>query len=572
MFSKFTKINQSVFIVILFLITYLNLFAQEAKPFKVRYQGRVNGGMTLIANNIVNREDGGDVANSPYNETTNRGKLNDEFEMKYIDIDNDNATFSSSSATLSLENQSTKKIVYAGLYWSATYLYNSGKLVKKEKFKAIDNKREVFDQIKIKLPNQENYINVSGEVIFDGIDTPNFKESAPYAMYADITQLILKNETPFGTYTVANVKATQGKISGGVSAGWTIFFIYEDSSMKGKFITTYDGFAGIQDHPVDIKFSGFQTVAQGKVNAKIACAALEGDLKLKGDQLLFKASDGDKFIQLSNSLHDKTNIFNCSITIDDTVFDKRIPNSKNTLGYDSFIMTIDNPNNSVIGNNTNGATVRLKTTDERYFIFFNAFEVEDVKPVEATTDAIKEVVQNKIESTNKQLSSSKTTESNKVEKEVVLKEEKSINKSAPQKQIINKETLNSKSDIVSNSKNKVKQTVVDTKKAKTNLSNSISTKQFIRKKAIDSPSVSLPNRKKGYYLVANVFAKKSNTVRFIKSLKAKKIKATYFFNPINRYHYVYISSYDTFEEASKVYDANINGTYFDPLWILTINE
>ena len=206
MFSKFTKINQSVFIVILFLITYLNVLAQEAKPFKVRYQGRVNGGMTLIANNIVNREEGGDVANSPYNETTNRGKLNDEFEMKYIDIDNDNATFSSSSATLSLENQSTKKIVYAGLYWSATYLYNSGKLVKKEKFKAIDNKREAFDQIKIKLPNQENYSNVSGELIFDGINTPNFKESAPYAIYADITQLILKNETPFGTYTVANVK------------------------------------------------------------------------------------------------------------------------------------------------------------------------------------------------------------------------------------------------------------------------------------------------------------------------------------------------------------------------------
>ena len=568
----YIKIISVRFLVIVVITFSLPLFAQEAKPFKVRYQGRVNGGMTLIANNIVNREEGGEVANSPYNEITTRGKLNDEFEMKYIDVDNDEATFSSSSATLSLENQSTKKIVYAALYWSATYLYNSGKLVKKEKFKAIDNKREAFDQIKIKLPNQENYTNVSGELIFDGIDTPNFKESAPYAMYADITQLILKNETPFGTYTVANIKATQGKISGGVSAGWTIFFVYEDSSMKGKFITTYDGFAGIQDHPVDIKFSGFQTVAQGKVNAKIACAALEGDLKLKGDQLLFKASDGEKFIQLSNSLHDKTNIFNSSITIDDTVFDKRVPNSKNTLGYDSFIMTIDNPNNSVIGNNTNGATVRLKTTDERYFMFFNAFEVEDVKPVEANTDTIKEVVQNKVESADKKLIDTKTVESNKVEKEVALQEEKAINKSISEKQIINKEISNSKTNVITNSKEKAKQTVIDTKKAKTNLSNSRSTMQFIRKKAIDSPSVSLPNRKKGYYIVANVFAKKSNTVRFIKSLKAKKIKATYFFNPINRYHYVYISSYDTFEEASKVYDANINGTYFEPLWILTVNE
>jgi len=139
--------------------------------------------------------------------------------------------------------------------------------------------------------------------------------------------------------------------------------------MKDKFITSYDGFAGITDKSVDIPFSGFQTVSEGKVTAKIACSALEGDARLKGDQLLFKASETDKFTQLSNALHDKTNIFNSVISLEDTVVTNRVPNSTNTLGYDAFIMTIDNPENSVIGNNTHDATVRLKTSGDRYFMF-----------------------------------------------------------------------------------------------------------------------------------------------------------------------------------------------------------
>ena len=61
-------------------------------------------------------------------------------------------------------------------------------------------------------------------------------------------------------------------------------------------------------------FSGFQTLPEGKVNAKIAGIALEGDLQLKGDQILFKTSENKDFIQLSNKLRDKSNFFNSSIT------------------------------------------------------------------------------------------------------------------------------------------------------------------------------------------------------------------------------------------------------------------
>ncbi len=367
--------NKSTLVLVLFSFT-IQIFSQQAKPFKIRYQTHVNGDMTIIANNIVNRKNNRESPNKPYNEISSSSKLNDEFQMNYIDIDADPNTFSSSSANLSLENSNAKKIIYAGLYWSATYLYTSCQIVNQDQFEAIDDKREDFSSIKIKLPNQNDYQNISGELIFDGINEKDFKVNAPYVVYADITNLVSGLENPFGTYTVANVKSTVGSISGGISAGWSIFFVYEDATMKDKFITTYDGFAGITDQLLDLNFTGFKTVPEGLVNAKIACSALEGDVKLKGDQLLFKTSQTDKFVQLSNALREKTNVFNSSITIDNELFTNRSPNSVNTLGFDSFIMTIKNPNNSIIANNASDVIIRMKTSGDRYFMFFNAFEVE----------------------------------------------------------------------------------------------------------------------------------------------------------------------------------------------------
>lgn len=72
--------------------------------------------MTVIANNIVNRIDYDNSPNDPYYNHTNYAKLNDEFTMKYIDIDDDETTFSSNNAELYFENPSQKKILYAGLY------------------------------------------------------------------------------------------------------------------------------------------------------------------------------------------------------------------------------------------------------------------------------------------------------------------------------------------------------------------------------------------------------------------------------------------------------------------------
>jgi hypothetical protein len=546
--------NKNIRIFTLFLIlVFAQGFSQQAKPFKVRHQGYVNGDMVLIANNIVNREAFDGKPSDSYNDRTFKNKLNDECEMKYIDIDNDESTFSSSSADLVMDNKENKKIVYAGLYWSATYLYEKGKMTKSMKYKAIDKKREAFDKVKIKLPNQEEYSDIKGELIYDGIEDADFNESAPYVMFADITNLVTSSKNPFGTYTIANVKSTIGKISGGVSGGWSIFFVYEDPKMTGKYITTYDGFAGITDKSIDIDFSGFQTLPEGKVNAKIAGIALEGDLQLKGDQILFKTSENKDFTQLSNKLRDKSNFFNSSITNDNEFFQNRIPNSLNTLGYDAFVMTIDNPNNTVVGNNTHDATVRLKTYGDRYFMFFNAFNVEVLQPESMKKEEIPIIVSNDC-----------------IDVETKLPE-KIITKKASNKNAIKSVAIITKN----NNKPKLdkeKVTILKSDDATANATvvyknNNIPNNQIIENKEITNES-----EIKGYYIIANVFAKPSNATRFIASLKKKGINAKYFINPVNKYRYVYIVKEENMEVASNLHDSKINGQYNGDLWIMTVNK
>ena len=583
------------------------VFSQQAKPFKIRYQARVNGDMTIIANNSVNRENTNDSATKPYNETSSTSKLNDEFKMNYIDIDADPNTFSSSSANLSLDNSNAKKIIYAGLYWSATYLYSSGQIVNKDQFEAIDNSRDDFSTIKIKLPNQNNYQDISGEVIFDGINEKDFKENAPYVVYADITKLVSNLENPFGTYTVANIKSTIGSISGGVSAGWSIFFVYEDATMKDKFITSYDGFAGITDQLLDINFTGFKTISEGLVNAKIACSALEGDIKLKGDQLLFKTSQSDKFVQLSNSLREKTNIFNSSITIENEPFTDRVPNSANTLGFDSFIMTIKNPNNAIIANNASDVIIRMKTSGDRYFMFFNAFEVESVT-FEKQKET-KEVVSSSVES---------SSDEKPMEKQVVLvKKEPKTRKSKNALTSVesNKETIQEATispietkanpvdeatkttieeiktipiDVVQQQevtpKVEATKTVVEGAKAtpieaikQQEVSAKAATIQsndnkVASQKPILGPTVSIANVAKGFYIIVNVFSKPANANRCQLELKNKGIKTGLFINPSNNYRYIYIDTTETFDQAVTLYNFYLKEKQLQTLWIMSVNQ
>ncbi len=360
-----------------------------AVPFKERYKANIKGDMTIIANSILNRIDRKNSPNDPYNDQSIDAITNDEIDMEYIDIDTDKQTFSSSSAALFQKNEASKKIVYAGLYWSATYKYESGYKKGEDKFVAFDNTREAFEEVLVKFPDQKEYSTVNGEIIFDGLKHKEFKDAAPYAVYADITEQVKALDNPFGFYMVANVRATQGTLIGGSAAGWTMIFVYEDASMSEKFIVSHDGFAGASSESVNVVFKGFKTQPQGNVQVKLAGAALEGDFKVDGDLFMFGSSKNKDFTNVKTVTRRYSNFFDSSITIEDEHFKYRIPDSKNTLGYDSFLTTLSNYNNRFIGNNLDEATVRFKSSGDVFYLFFSAMAIETKPAVETQEDNTK---------------------------------------------------------------------------------------------------------------------------------------------------------------------------------------
>lgn len=595
MLNKISKLG--LLIAILFASTLS--YAQLPVPFTVRYQSYIKGDMTVIANNIVNRKDYGNDPNTPYMNSTKTAKLNDEFEMFYIDIDNDMSTFSSSSAALEFNNNDTKKIVYAGLYWSATYKYNSGTKNKRNKFKPFDKNREDFDQIKLKLPGRMSYIDIKGEVIFDGLNKKDFDESAPYAVYADITDLVKDLENPTGDFTVANIKATQGTIEGGVSGGWTIFFVYEDENASGKFITSFDGFAGVTDKATDILYTGFKTLPEGRVFAKLACAGLEGDNNLLGDQLQIKSESSEFFTLLSNSLKPENNFFNSNIIIEDNFFINRKPNSKNTLGYDTSLITIYNPENSVIQNNTNNVTLKLKTVGDRFYMFFNAFNVEIQEPesqenmiventapftettiVENATKPTKEIIKEEIVFNTENTSVAPV----KIDKKAIVepKKETVVASNEPKKTVSSQVIAPKKEVVVNHPKVKNEPVVVAENSNKTTFDpvliseklSQVAQNQNGQKRritAIPGPMVEIFNQQQGFYIIANVFAVHKNATRFVAKLRSMGIDADFFINPKNNYRYVYVSKHDSWSNALNLYYSNVNGKYYGDIWIMLVN-
>ena len=400
-------IFSKIILAMVILMGYTGL-SQEYNNFGVRYQDVVKGDLTFIANNILNRDGGSNSTepNDAYNNLSTNGSNNNETggnrnyndykDMQYIDVDSDASTFSSSSATLTYPQADCNKIIYAGLYWSATY-------PSAQAGQAIGTGRQTdFNRVKLKVPGG-TYVDVTAnEVLYDGFTSTdaNMRQNSPYACYADITALVTPMVDAQGTYTIANVRSVTGSLSpgGGAAAGWTMVLVYENPTLTGKSITTFDGFARVNSaNPnININYSGFEAIPAGPVKANIGAAALEGDYRITGDELYIKAASKPGFTRISNATNPGNNFFNSNITLNGVLTTNRNPNSSNTLGYDTDIFLLDNPANAVIANSETAATFRFTSNGDQYYPFFNSFNIEVIEPDIDLTKKVEDVMGNDI--------------------------------------------------------------------------------------------------------------------------------------------------------------------------------
>ena len=332
--------------------------AQTQTTFNERYKATVKGDMIVVGNTVIGTTKTGD--------NNNRNLNNNDVKQVYIDIDNDSNTFNSSSAEVKDPNPSStcpRKVKKAYLYW-ASFARKAG-----SDYITTNIDKTKINQVKFKVDNGA-YQEIIGEQISNnGLDI--------FIYRADITNKLNKVA---GTYTVANLQAAQGR-AWGLTAGWTLFIVYEDTSKPARNITLFDGFTQVDanTHPT-IKVSGFKTVpAPLPVNAKIAFAAVEGDASGGGDKLQITTNKITNEI-LSAPDRPSNNFFNSTITDENGINYNRKPKSKNLLGFDAGIFKLENANNRILGNDTTEATFYPTSTGDYYVPFMFAFNVEVIEP------------------------------------------------------------------------------------------------------------------------------------------------------------------------------------------------
>ncbi|WP_299136179.1 PorP/SprF family type IX secretion system membrane protein [uncultured Tenacibaculum sp.] len=74
----------------------------------------------------------------------------------------------------------------------------------------------------------------------------------------------------------------------------------------------------------------------------------------------------------------------------------------------------------------------------------------------------------------------------------------------------------------------------------------------------------------GFYLQIGVFSKKAFADRFVDELRSDNIDANYFVNPTTGYRHIYILKTSSRSEVIKLYENNLNGSFYDPISIINI--
>ena len=241
-------------------------------------------------------------------------------------------------------------------------------------------------QVKIKHASATAYqtITASAGDIHYPINTDGFM----YSGYAEVTDYVKRYG--LGSYTVADIALREGNgCSTGFFGGWGMVVIYENSKMKWRDVTVFDGYAyvaGATTVSHQLPVSGFNTAQSGNVQMKLGIIAGEGDYNISGDYFEIRPqSNPGTWTRLSHTNNTTNNFFNSSIQ---TGGNARNPNLQNNSGMDIAMFNVPNSNNSVITNNQKSTTFRYGSTQDTYIISCIAMAVDAYVPAIETSNEV----------------------------------------------------------------------------------------------------------------------------------------------------------------------------------------
>lgn len=305
----------------------------EGLAFGERYRALQHGGIVRAANSSATCRTSASSCR-----TVRAGDaegVNGDFDMSYIDVDDDPNTYNSSRAEISLPAGS--RVTYARLYWG-------GNLLVGEQKSPADNERVLIAEpggaYKELLAD-----TVVGHRVADGADA--FQASA------DVTRLV-RDSAP-GLYTVAQINVASGKSAAGAWGGWTLVVAYENPEEPLRHLSIWDGFTALSGGGAEMALRDmpFAAGAEGQVGL----VAYNGDPGTTGDSLTV-STDGVLATALGDRANPHDDVLNSTVSGPGGA-PERVPAYANTLGYDSDVFRLGEH----LTQSGDQATVRL--TSER---------------------------------------------------------------------------------------------------------------------------------------------------------------------------------------------------------------
>ena len=202
--------------------------------------------------------------------------------------------------------------------------------------------------------------------------------------YAEVTDIV--RQYGEGNYFCANICCPETNDPGangeriGYCGAWCMVVVYENSNMKWRDITVFDGDIFVEsEHGNNIKtidITGIKAVQVGHVDMKMAIMAAEGDRSMNGDYMEVQKRD-NTYVRLQHSGNQTDNFFNSSIV---TGGNARNPNNEYNVGVDCAYIPLENNNNEIIDNNQTSVRFRCGSNRDVYSPFFFAFSCDAYIP------------------------------------------------------------------------------------------------------------------------------------------------------------------------------------------------
>jgi uncharacterized repeat protein (TIGR01451 family) len=327
--------------------------AHAQRAFAPRFTTTAPGDIAVIGNINMNCASYNTVG-SPDCETSRTSTnvdgahSNNNFQMRYIKIENDPTVDNSSSAMLDLP--AGAEVLFAGLYWS-------GQIANASTTSDFNQRR-----VKLRPPAAVAYNDLVADQ-YDGIVTPSSNTRA-YQSFDDVTGIV--QAAGSGVYTVANVESTN--FANNVWGGWSLVVTYRDADQPLRNLSVFDGWQRVSTaQPLNVQVSGFQTPLSGLVTSRLGVLGWDGDRnESEGLAGLQFGPDDANLSDVSNAANTVDNFWNSTISRGGTlVTNGMVPNYLNTLGMDLDIQVPNVP----LPNGATSALAQLRgTTNEAILI------------------------------------------------------------------------------------------------------------------------------------------------------------------------------------------------------------